>query len=63
MNLLTINEIADYLKIKKRTLYKYVQDDYIPHIRIGHKTIRFDIVVIDNWLETLKNKFDFKDKN
>ena len=53
--LLTIEEVSEYLNIKKRTLYKYVQENYIPHVRINKKVIRFQIAKIDNWLETLKN--------
>jgi len=53
--LLTIDDVANYLNIKKRTIYKYVQENYIPHIKINKKVIRFEIAKIDNWLETLKN--------
>jgi excisionase family DNA binding protein len=55
--LLTIEEVSEYLNIKKRTLYKYVQENYIPHVRINKKVIRFQIAKIDNWLETLKNNY------
>ena len=55
--LLTITELSDYLNIKQRTLYKYVQENYVPHIRIGRKIIRFDINKIDEWLESLKNNY------
>ena len=53
--LLTIDDVANYLNIKKRTIYKYVQENYIPHIKINKKVIRFEIAKIDNWLDTLKN--------
>ena len=55
IKLLTIDDVANYLNIKKRTIYKYVQENYIPHIKINKKVIRFEIAKIDNWLETLKN--------
>ena len=55
--LLTVEEVSEYLNIKKRTLYKYAQKNYIPHVRINKKVIRFQIAKIDNWLETLKNNY------
>jgi len=55
--LVNIDDVAKYLNIKKRTIYKYVQENYIPHIKINKKVIRFEIAKIDNWLDTLKNDY------
>tara|TARA_R100000458_G_C8260551_1_gene236098 strand:- start:690 stop:869 length:180 start_codon:yes stop_codon:yes gene_type:complete len=53
--LLNVDDVAKYLNVEKRTIYKYVQENYIPHFKISKKIIRFEIAKIDNWLETLKN--------
>lgn len=47
---LTIDELAEYLKIPKSTLYKLVQDGKIPGQKIGRHW-RFSKEVIDRWLE------------
>jgi excisionase family DNA binding protein len=48
-----IEELAQQLSIKKRTLYHLVQTMEIPHYRIG-KLIRFKQSEIDEWMETKK---------
>ena len=55
-NLMTIDEVAEYLKFKPRTINDWVQKNLIPHYRLGRKTIRFDIETIDEWLETKRPK-------
>lgn len=48
--LMTIEEIAEYLRVKKRTVYEWVKKGKIP----GVKTVgqwRFKKVQIDSWLE------------
>lgn len=46
---LTIDELAVYLKISKSTLYKLVQKGEIPGLKVGkHWQFRYDI--IDQWL-------------
>jgi len=50
-NLLTVPEIAKYLNFKPRTIYKWVQEKSIPHYRLSKKTIRFDLDIIDAWIE------------
>lgn len=47
---LTINELADYLKISKSTLYKLVREGRIPSRKIGRHW-RFRKNAIDLWLE------------
>ena len=55
--LVTIEEVAKYLNFKPRTITKWVQDKTIPHYRLSRKTIRFDLNVIDSWLETKRNGY------
>jgi excisionase family DNA binding protein len=48
--ILTIDEAAAFLKIKKRTLYDCVQRKTIPHLRAG-KLIRFSKRTLLNWMQ------------
>lgn len=47
---LTLEELAVYLKIPKSTLYKLVQEGRIPGQKLG-KQWRFAKKAIDQWLE------------
>ena len=49
-DVLTIEELATYLKIPKSTLYKLVREGKIPSQKIGRHW-RFRKVAIDRWLE------------
>ena len=49
-NLMTIDEVADYLRVKKRTVYDWVKKGKIPAIKaVG--LWRFRKERIDQWLE------------
>jgi len=48
-DVLTIDTLADYLKISKSTLYKLVQDGRLPGQKVG-KRWRFHKSAIDDWL-------------
>ena len=47
---LTIDEMAEYLKIAKSTLYKLAQEGRIPAQKVGRHW-RFRKAAIDRWLE------------
>ncbi len=49
-DVLTIEELATYLKISKSTLYKLVREGKIPSQKIGRHW-RFRKIAIDLWLE------------
>ena len=51
---LTIEELASYLKVPKSTLYKLVREGKVPCQKIGRHW-RFRKVAIDNWLEESRN--------
>lgn len=51
-DVLTIGELAAYLKIPKSTLYKLVREGKIPSQKIGRHW-RFRKGAIDHWLEDL----------
>lgn len=48
---LTLEELALYLKLPKSTVYKLVQEGRIPGQKIG-KQWRFGKAAIDRWLDT-----------
>ena len=48
--LMTIEEIADYLRVKKRTVYEWLKKGKIPAIKTVGQW-RFKKTQIDNWLD------------
>jgi len=49
-NVLTIDELAVYLKIPKSTLYKLAQEGKVPSQKVGRHW-RFRKAAIDRWLD------------
>ena len=49
--LMTIEEIADYLRVKKRTVYEWLKKGKIPAIKTVGQW-RFKKTQIDHWLES-----------
>ena len=49
-DVLTIDELAEYLRISRSTLYKLAQDGKIPCRKVGRHW-RFRKQAIDRWLE------------
>ena len=47
--LMTIEEIAEYLRMKPQTIYRWAQDKRIPAAKLG-KEWRFRRKIIDAWL-------------
>lgn len=54
---LTLEELAEYLRLSKSTVYKLVGEDKIPGQKIG-KRWRFSKAAIDRWLATTERKND-----
>lgn len=52
-DVLTLQEVAEYLKISDRTVYGYAQRGLLPGIKVG-SAWRFLRVDIDAWLEEQK---------
>jgi excisionase family DNA binding protein len=48
---LTIDELSEYLAIKRSTLYSMVESGLLPHYRIG-RLIRFKRDDVDRWMES-----------
>ena len=48
--MLTIEEVADYLKLKPQTIYKWAQSGKIPGAKFG-KEWRFRRSLIEEWID------------
>lgn len=53
--LMTLEEVAEYLRLSIHTIYKMAQSGRIPAYKIG-KQWRFKKRKIDNWIEKQKSK-------
>jgi excisionase family DNA binding protein len=48
-DILTLEEVAAYLKLKPQTLYTWAQEKKIPAVKLG-KEWRFRKSIIDEWI-------------
>jgi excisionase family DNA binding protein len=48
--IMTIEEVAHYLRLKPQTIYKWAQEKRIPAAKLG-KEWRFRRSVIDSWVD------------
>lgn len=53
--LITIEEVASYLKVSKETVYKMAQQNKIPATKVGNQW-RFNRTTIDKWLQDQGNE-------
>jgi len=51
---LTLDEIANYLKVSRETIYKMVQKNQIPASKLGNQW-RFNKEAVDLWLISQSN--------
>ena len=55
MQLMSIEDLAAYICVSKRTIYKYIASgDCPPYIKLSKKNITFDRADVDIWLESKK---------
>lgn len=48
---MTLNEVAEYLRIPRSTAYKLAQEGKVPGVKVGRHW-RFHHDVVDEWLRT-----------
>ena len=48
--ILTLEEVANYLRLKPQTIYKWAQEKRIPAVKLG-KEWRFRRSILDRWLD------------
>jgi excisionase family DNA binding protein len=49
-DIMTLEEVATYLKLKPQTIYTWAQNNKIPAVKLG-KEWRFKKSVIDRWFD------------
>jgi len=52
--LLTPQEVADLLSVRKSTIYQWTHQGYIPHVKLG-KFVRFNQDKVMEWVERRSN--------
>jgi len=50
INLMTIDDLADYLKVSRRTIYEWLKQNKIPAVKLVGQW-RFRKEKIDSWME------------
>ena len=53
--IMTLEEVADYLRVKPQTIYTWAQENKIPAAKIGREW-RFRKTVIDKWFDDQMNE-------
>ncbi len=57
-NIMTLEEVASYLRLKPQTIYTWAQEKKIPAAKLG-KEWRFRRDIIDKWFNRhIDSKFD-----
>lgn len=56
-NVMTVDEVADYLKMKVVTIYKHAQEGKLPGFKVGSKW-RFKKETIDRWIEDQEKRLN-----
>lgn len=64
LDLMTVEEVARYLRLKPQTIYKWAQEKRIPAVKLG-KEWRFRKRILDEWLnrQILDNPSDSSSKS
>jgi excisionase family DNA binding protein len=52
--ILTLDELSEYIKISRFTIYDWVYRKKIPYIKLG-KNLRFRRELIDDWIDAKQN--------
>lgn len=48
--LLTPEEVAGYLQVAVKTIYKWSSEGTIPAVKISSRCVRFNVAQVDKWL-------------
>jgi len=53
--IMTIDELAKYLKVTKKTIYYLIYQKSLPTVKLGSRLLRFRKSDIDKWIESKSN--------
>lgn len=53
MEIVTVKEVAEFIKVKEKTLYQWAELGQIPHIKING-SVRFDYEDLRKWVSSCK---------
>ena len=54
IELLTANEVAEFLKVSLSTIRAWCSEGSIPHYKIGLRCVRFDRNEVINWITKIR---------
>ncbi len=52
--ILTIKQVAEYLQLNEKTIYRMVKTKGIPFFKVGG-SIRFRKTIVEKWIDSLSN--------
>jgi len=55
MEIVTVKQVSDFLKVKEKTVYQWAELGQIPCFKI-HGALRFDMDEVLAWLQSFKKK-------
>ncbi len=50
--LMTVKEVSELLNLKPSTIRKWVHTGFIPHVKLGKRSVRFQASIIEEWVKT-----------
>jgi len=53
--LLTVTEVAEWLSVSPKTVYRWVHEEHVPHLKLG-RVVRFDQKDIERWVKTKRTQ-------
>ena len=56
MNLINIKQLSEKLSISKFTIYTWVSQEKIPHVKVAGRLIRFDPEEVEAWINEQRVK-------
>ena len=62
-DVLTLKEVAEYLKVNERTIYRMVADRKLPGFKVG-RSWRFKLTEIEAWIKAKSHEVqvDYKEE-
>jgi len=61
--LLTVGEVAIYLRVAPKTVYNWVANKAIPCIRVNNRFLRFRLDQVNKWLREFEQEGRKKNKS